>query len=948
MGIEIEFANDEEEEYSQPGDSQVDVEDATAGTTPPENEHVESKARRRRNSESSFWDQGVELTPVGPPRRNSFSSVTQLTPYAGEQPQFLREIQPRQPTVSNLAHEDKFREDPQGHIGAWLNSHQERPRRRRGRSISTHSSLRIHRQQPPRDSRRYGQAVNPSVPTSDQYEASTEDTAVTSAPDYDSVSAESLSRRSDDQEPHHLMQVKASLFYQDHLSTVVRTVLRGWAESALRLRKDGQRLDEVAVRHDTHVLLSISIASWQVVWIKRRRARREEKLLEHMEARAEKTRDLYVLMKYLERWHFATQKQIGRTELARQHIVRTRIFNAWAEITVVNEFKVRRQVLSRFLGAWRQRCATVVASNNYAIQRYEDNLVKKTFWQWVHKNLDLRATAVWEDNIKRRLFFNVLATYTSSWEDHRAAEEARRYRLVWNAYQAWMDTLNKRSKQREQAIDFYEGNLCRRFFGKWTREARVVPAKVAVQLDVKQRILRATFGIWLHRTRQETHAAEVDRAKILREAVITWRYQLRSSRIHVLVDGRIKAGALKKWVDAESLALLERRGKERWIHRIMHTWLEKARALKEKRLHLERIAQACFLWNARRSALRQWFEKTRIQQEQENLALTIYEPRLLQNTLMKWSERNQHLQKLDGWASDAQFYFLATKSLKRWKASTAASKRDKRKMAYTQVRRTIKINLATAVIQNWRRQAQHVIDLRGQAETVRHNKIVILGMGKFDQWRAQAADLADLEPLWREKVLRKQFSVWTERSSAYQTLETEAILTYQERRESRAFKKWNLAALQLRSHTNYAYDIREKNAKRTFRKMITYWRQKAAIKRPRMIPEPEDPAGVLGTTVRAENWSEYGDGDGDEVLRSDIPATPIPGYLSTPSRRSERVSAVAARFSTTPRAPLSTPFERQLRAQYSGGQLHSFRKGTARSTLGMGRGFEDIDARRHE
>jgi protein SFI1 len=319
---------------------------------------------------------------------------------------------------------------------------------------------------------------------------------------------------------------------------------------------------------------------------------------------------------------------------------------------------------------------------------------------------------------------------------------------------------------------------------------------------------------------------------------------------------------------------------------------------------------------------------------------------------MQWSERAKHVQKLEGWSKDAEFYFLTTKLIKRWKASTEASKREKRKVAYTQVRRTVKVNLATGVLCNWHQQAQHVLNLQDQARSVRQNKDVVIGMEIFDQWRARTAELAELESIWRGNVLEKHLSIWKERSSAYQALETEAILTYEEKRESRAFKKWHVTALQLRSQTNYAYDIREKNAKRTFRKMLSYWHQKALLKRPPKIPEPEEPLVEFGVTERAETWSDYGEGpESDEMANGQseaVPATPIPGYLSTPSKRSERVMAVAARFSTTPKAPLSTPFERQLREQYSGGQLHSFRKGAARSTLSMGRGFDDIEEKRHE
>jgi protein SFI1 len=301
---------------------------------------------------------------------------------------------------------------------------------------------------------------------------------------------------------------------------------------------------------------------------------------------------------------------------------------------------------------------------------------------------------------------------------------------------------------------------------------------------------------------------------------------------------------------------------------------------------------------------------------------------------------------LQEWAKDAEFYFLATKTLKRWKASTESTQREKRRTAYVEVRRMIKVNLVRGVLQKWREQAHHILELQAQTVEVRQNRDVILGMEIFDRWRGRAEELLELESLARETFLKKHFNVWKEKSDGLQALETEAIITYQERRQKIALKKWSLVSLQLRAQSNYASDICEKNAKKTFRKILNYWHQKALQRRPLQRVSASESDQLLGTTARAETWSDYGEGDIDEWARGldeATTSTPIPGYLATPSKvnRAERVMAAAARFSTTPKAPLSTPFERQLRAQYPGG-FASSRRGIGRSTLGLGRGFVDI------
>lgn len=267
------------------------------------------------------------------------------------------------------------------------------------------------------------------------------------------------------------------------------------------------------------------------------------------------------------------------------------------------------------------------------------------------------------------------------------------------------------------------------------------------------------------------------------------------------------------------------------------------------------------------------------------------------------------------------------------------------------------MHLASRVLQLWRQQAQQVLELEARAFEVGNNRNIIIGMNIFDRWRARTDELAELESVGSEKVLRKHLFTWKYRLANLQKMQFEAITSFEERTQSRFVRKWSLQTLQLQVQFHYASDVREKNKRKTFRRIFTYWQQRTAQKRPvkpsQLVdnkPNRESSFGQLGNTARAEAWSDFGDElEIDELaqgLDENNTSTPIPGYMNTPSKRTEKVKAAVARVSsTTPRAPLPTPFERHLRAQYSGGALPSQRKALGRSTLRIGGGFTDIIGR---
>lgn len=956
MGIEIEFdPEDGGEQSSQRDDSQYSLEIATADESPPRDENEDPRHRQRRNSESSAWDAGKILRSQSRRRRNSSSSIAKVKHQADSHQNALQETRsPQQQAPLRTANLQNQKADgPEHNVGTWLKSRPDRPIRGRNRSISTHGSMRIRRRSPSGARRRtHHSSTTPLIPASGDLHTPSELTAITSGFGDDKTSDLAIPPRRylSDQDADGLMQIKASLLLQQNLSSTVKHHLQRWRDRALQLRKENIHLESVAQRHDKKALLQSALDSWRLLSLQKRQAAETERFFAHIERRAARARDLYLMHVAFTHWSTYASEQVQRTALARRHIVRTRIFNAWRDITAVNELKVRRQVLKKFFSLWRHCHALASADAQSAVQKYAGDLVKKIYQQWIRNLWAIKAVSSWAEGTKRRTLFRWIVVSHQNWEAHRNAEEERRFQLIRRALRTWRIRIEAQVQQIKEADQYRRHHICLASLRKWCHDTRMVPAKNTVQIDVSSRLLRKVFETWLHRTRQERAAVMIDHKKILQEALTNWQYKSRTSLVQYNIETDTKLTTIYKWTVAKRCTAKRRKKDETVLKESFQAWIQKMRPVKEKMCQQTALAQSLVLHRTHDIVFRHWCSRMEAQRRLEAAATSFRTPRVLRSIVFQWLRQSQHLRQMETWSQDAKFFFLATKTVRRWRASTEASKRERRKAAYAQVRRTVKINLARGILRAWLEKAKHVGYLTARARETSHNRNIIIGMNIFDRWRAHTEDLAKLEPLWRGNVAKKQFALWRDRSNALREYNSEAILTYKERRQGRTIKKWSLLSLQLRYQTNYAAEICEKNAKRTFRKIFTYWHQKAAQQRPKRkveILQTDVVAGPLGSTARAEAWSDFGDDlQIDEWARGVDEAavsSSIPGYLSTPSKRTERVMAVAAKFSTTPKALLSTPFERHLRAQWSGSLLPPIRKDRGKSTLSMGGGFEDID-----
>jgi protein SFI1 len=816
-------------------------------------------------------------------------------------------------------------------LRAWLNDNVGKyTKRTRTRSSSTHGSMRIRRRSPP--------APQHHVKTTSMPYPALGDFIAVGTDQQRNLDTERLNQpKTFAPTTGDLMDTKVTLIRKLHMENLTRQILFRWHHETLQLQEDNNNLETLAKHQDRRVLLRQAFDSWHIGIEERRRIAETERFFTHLERRAGRARDLFLMAKALTHWAYSASNEIQRTSAARRHILRTRYFSAWRDMTAVNELKVRRQILRKKFPLWRRHLLTTSGNKEKAIVYFKDNLVQKVFWAWFWAFCERRAP-IWQTNrlLGRQMALWIRVVNERKKEDNAAVDYHYR-NIERKTYFFLSIKAQEHAMKILQADQYRRMSLCHKALRAWRHESALLPRLQYLCRKVGSRLKCDSLELWMLRARQESHARAIDQSKIMREAWVTWNNKLRCRSLQSKINDRLVLQGLYKWVLSERLVLVQRLMDRRMTQTSFQKLAEALQSSTAKESRDLYLAEGTFIRRLTSSALRNWWIRLQNHLQHQRLALVFNSPLVLSSSLAKWSSQSQRIGQLQTWAHDGEFYFLASKTIKLWKNATEKAKREKRRLAYTQFRRRYKIGLARKAFLRWHQQASSITKSDCLAVEVYQKKSGVFCIEAFDRWRARTEEIAELNLVRERLLLERHLNDLKLGLNSRRGSEMEATAFFEEHAITSCMKRWGRVYLQLRARQHLVFELREKHLKKTSRRVLAHWLQRTS-QRQSLASTRSHKRCTLRSLEAAASWIESVDdrnidewADGvDDVTNS----TPMPGYLSTPSRRMSRAKATTRLPSTTPSALLSTPVERQLRAQYLGGPLPSFRRHIGRSLLG--------------
>ncbi|KAI9736646.1 MAG: hypothetical protein M1834_000850 [Cirrosporium novae-zelandiae] len=749
------------------------------------------------------------------------------------------------------------------------------------------------------------------------------------------------------------------------VAVVARNSLRAWRDKALQHRAYQQQLENTAYETDRRTLKAQSFALWRRATEVKRATEEEERRWSIMERRAERARGNIWAGKALTHWQRIAAARISETHLARRHILRHKYFTAWRDITAINDLKAKRHQEQCHFSRWRNKYLQSVNDQITAQSVYEVHLMKDGLLKWRQVHQDRRATE-WRDVRAEWRFFGIWTNKTSMNQRLcRWAEDYHNRSVKQHVLRVLVNKARKFTVDKQQAESFTRRKAFGTLFKEWNTQARLGPIYREVSNRVAWQIIFRVTSTWLYQTRMQRQAAGVYRQRILRNALTTWNDQLRMRTLVARVDERLILQALYRWIIASRAALLKRQS-ERWSKRSILRKL--ITSSKHRRDTLNAQAEA-MVTNRQQRLLRTtidaWRSLYQTQTRYDQIARRQYSNKLGRTAFAVTQNRLLHYQQLNRWAIDARFFFSTTEFLRCLHAATEHSKRQKRRNAYSHIRRRIKTNIAMITIGTWRAKANTIITMKHQAEEFSQNHSIGSGIRCFDTWCARSTRLASLEVQSADYYMHTLQAQTLRRltSTAQRLQQTEAqarsfVQVHTLFSASTAMRKLSMTVFQLHTREGTAAALKDRNQKKHFRSLLRYWSERTRQRRsPSIVAshrgygdnrddddgndnEGKDdwpdifsdipPAGHvpsitgaeniiderepfrLSTTLRSATLQPPGSTITGRTFGRTITAskTPVPGYLNTPSKRTARARALE-RLTTTPassRTPLGTPF----------------------------------------
>ncbi|KAF2713023.1 Sfi1-domain-containing protein [Pleomassaria siparia CBS 279.74] len=672
-------------------------------------------------------------------------------------------------------------------------------------------------------------------------------------------------------EPYRLSNTQmiddAETFEHRRIYTVARRCLQKWLDSTRELIEKAQELEDQASAVDRRALLKQSLSSWQIALQAKRQDAETEHFFGRLETRADKARNLFLLTKAFTHWAQSAEDEVQRTSVARRHILRTRYFKQWHRITAVNDFKIQQFVLGRFLNKWRARTAAVQQKAHLAVGLYEENLIIKTQRRMLINMWETKASNISNGRLQRKMFeqwneITHLLKDRENWALNRRDREVLR-----RALESWRQREATLRSQEEDAQAFRRTKLMSIVLSAVRQEAQFAPLLAQFTARADFRVVQTAFHTWHRNFQYSRHAQTVDRTRILRTAFTAWNDRLRTNQVVERINDRVLVEAMYKWALASRVSLFRRVQDRKLKESAMTTWIARTQERNNTLESAERRFAQFKRTQMLQSCLRRIESATVAKKGQEFIADSMYEPKLKAKTFDKLREKLAHLQELQEWSRTARFYVLTTHMLKTWNEATQQSRRNRRRETYTQMRRTVKMNLVRRTFAIWRDKAAQVTIANRQAEEIAENRVLHSSTALLGHWRDRTVHLRDLDAQAAQKLNTRlassSLSTWTERFQEIQTQNVKAMAFRQETVELAAgsyLKKMGWRLFNLTRQEENALALHQRNFEKHLRAMIRFWFEQTMERAAQRPVSPTPSSRHRGGQSRRDD-DDYDNGD---------------------------------------------------------------------------------------
>lgn len=593
-----------------------------------------------------------------------------------------------------------------------------------------------------------------------------------------------------------------------------------------------------------------------------------------LERQSRKAAGYLLLLRGISHWEQHALDKLERTAVARRHIMRMRHFDSWELVTAETRFKGRRIFTTRLLTLWLRRADKAILNGHCALAHAQRKSVQNALSQW---------SASCPTHINPQHPFRPMNIYLQHW--HSAC-------VISSRLQPHIEALRQR-QELSQATRI------------WHRQASSHIKGVASFRRFI--VVCGSLSQWHLYTRVEFFRAKL-RVRLLRSSLSRWQAACQAPPSL----GEANFYGRGKHVDSQG-GQAPRTRQPRGGKFLMD--------LSDRMLKTKVLGN----WQRQASVLAKTSTRSR--------RFAVHQG--AQKALESWHFDVDYNRSLNTWSKRGCFYVSATHALKTWRLKV--SWRSSTRKLYAQCRKHVKATFTKGHLGRWKTVTRAHGNISWEA--VQHHGLV------------ERARLVRMLETWRDKsrndwgagrlLTAAWVNEWRSMSQDHAGTQDLANQAWGLTLKSRYWSQWQSTLLQLKSREYVALDVRERNSKKVVRRLLLHWKgdrdlstsQQSTATRPNLASSRRGVGFGLGhssvplsravheraggLSLRGSNIQEVGPAVEDEDHDGAGSGPDVDGVvMDTPTRWTGMASSVRLP-SMTPFAPLTTPFERQLRERYN-------------------------------
>lgn len=587
--------------------------------------------------------------------------------------------------------------------------------------------------------------------------------------------------------------------------------------------------------------------------------------IDRLNHRASRAWGLFQMTKAVSHWYVWTEEKGNRAAVAKRHMTRFRHFGQWHDSTADAKHYSKRLLVSRVCKLWARNAERVSEEGQSVTHRAASLAVRNGLNHWT---ISIRTQL---QSLPRVLTPIPMRIQSQQWREHASELQERGVRAQHAAGSFLMSTV----------------------MSTWQRATRL--ANDARQFH-RQRNYNDALSVW--GLASKSHDFQVKLFSVKLQAILNRWHSIGQTPLpaqhHTFHDRRGAEVSIRRLDGPRAFTMIHRRS---LMARVLETWRHDTIGVATAIDSAERFSLGTDI----RHGLSAWY-----------------------NLVGEADERQL-------WAGRAHRYLTMTACLHKARQLARPSWSHTTRTRYARARWKQKHLNARNLLSGWRRQVRACARLQQAG----HSREVELSGRRLiftlHAWQEECQGLLTLD--WPSHMPSSWLNEWAVSEESLRLLHDEASAAWQSSLKTRVYNRWRTFSVQFHSQLYIVTDVLEKNQRKSTRRVLLHWHQGAhstshpslhSVRSSRGTTTSRGPGSSLwssrqlGATTASSliGLGERGWPERVDEQHEDSEAGDSQGLLNTPTRWTGLGVSLTRLPTTTPLAPLSTPFERELRGRY--------------------------------